>query len=85
MAGEKSRKYEVTALSLHEAYPGHHLQSVILSKNPSIPDFRKYSSTFRYSDVPAKFPGHTAFKEGWALYSEYLGNELGLYEDPYQR
>lgn len=79
------KKYEVTALSLHEAYPGHHLQSVAMNSNPTIPEFLKYPNHYRYSDIPAKFSMHIAYSEGWGLYSEYLGNELGLYEDPYQR
>jgi uncharacterized protein (DUF885 family) len=64
--------FSLTALTLHESAPGHSLQMSLAAEHEGLPKFRRYTYI-------------SAYGEGWGLYSEFLGNEMGLYDTPYER
>jgi uncharacterized protein (DUF885 family) len=63
-------KTELEALAYHEGVPGHHLQLAVQTELQDVPDFRRFGSV-------------TAYSEGWGLYAEALGKDMGFYQDPY--
>jgi len=69
---EKQVRYDKESLVLHEAVPGHIFQNSLARSQKGLPDFRKFYS-------------NSAYGEGWALYAESLGSQLGVYKDPYNR
>ncbi|KAL3846519.1 hypothetical protein ACJMK2_017499 [Sinanodonta woodiana] len=79
-----SPTFSMPAIALHEADPGHHMQDIYSQTTTGIPSFRKFVDYSNYFAIPYHFPFYTAFTEGWGLYAEYLGEEMGIYLDEYE-
>ncbi|KAK2177400.1 hypothetical protein NP493_599g02055 [Ridgeia piscesae] len=75
-------KFIFDALTLHEAEPGHHIQTVA-AMHDTIPYFRKLIAYWHYTYVPFNWRYYTSCSEGWALYAEALGEEMGAYTSPH--
>ncbi|MBC6945823.1 DUF885 domain-containing protein [Gammaproteobacteria bacterium PRO2] len=75
-------RYDVGTTFLHEAIPGHHFQLALTVENGNLPRFQRFGSDDSFANAPDIT---TAYVEGWALYAESLGDELGLYNDPWMK
>lgn len=75
-------RYDVETTFLHEAIPGHHFQLALTVENTRLPRFQRFGSDDSFGNEPDIT---TAYVEGWALYAEGLGDELGLYTDPWMK
>jgi len=80
---EQRKRYSATSTGLHEAEPGHHLQGALAIENGSKITYRRFMEDRKYYEAPASYPKNTAYVEGWGLYAEFLGEEMGVYGDPY--
>ncbi|KAK7483860.1 hypothetical protein BaRGS_00024877 [Batillaria attramentaria] len=78
----KRSTFTMLPLALHETNPGHHFQESY-TRRYNIPGYRADAMNGRLYSVPFHFPVYSAYAEGWALYAEYLGEEMGLFEDPF--
>ncbi|XP_052214630.1 uncharacterized protein LOC127833430 isoform X7 [Dreissena polymorpha] len=83
---EDNPTYNMPALVLHEADPGHHLQDIYAQAATGIPMFQKVIDYTKYFTIPLHFPYYTSYTEGWALYAESLGekDQLDIYQDDYE-
>ncbi|XP_005096181.1 uncharacterized protein LOC101858551 [Aplysia californica] len=80
----KCLPFLLPCLSLHEGEPGHHTQFAHAMTAHHLPNFRRYTEESKYYLAPGKYAKHTAYLEGWGLYVEALGEEMGMYLDNYE-
>jgi len=81
---KSNKKFEANSLTLHESNPGHHLQ-FSFNKHSPLPIFLREVCYDWPNSAPGVPPSYTSHVEGWGLYSEFLGFEMGMFEDPYQK
>lgn len=74
--------YQIDSIFLHEAVPGHHFQIALMQEATNLPRVRRFAGLLAFTPLPDMT---TAYVEGWGLYAETLGDELGFYADPYQK
>ena len=79
---EERPRFTMVSLSLHEGSPGHHFQ-LARQVELDLPSFRKEQAWMYLLAAPFNFPMYTSYVEGWALYAESLGEEMGAYRDDY--
>ena len=75
--------YICVVFRISQAIPGHHHQVSLAAENEMLPKILRHIEDRRYECCPCRRQMYSAFVEGWALYCEYLGEEMGLYESPY--
>ncbi|XP_050398472.1 uncharacterized protein LOC126816216 [Patella vulgata] len=80
----KRSTFMMLPLAIHETDPGHHFQEAYTALY-DVPAYRTHSMISKLYSVPFHFPVYSAYTEGWALYAEYLGDEMGLYNDPFEK
>ncbi|KAF2359717.1 Protein of unknown function DUF885 [Trinorchestia longiramus] len=78
-------KFKMLTLALHEGIPGHHLQLSAARESRAMPLFRSFRATCSYCHMPSGFPKRACFVEGWGMYAEFLGFELGLFDNVLDR
>ena len=80
---ESLKRFETLPILLHEGVPGHHLKTVYNTEIGRFPAFLQHPLKENYASAPSSTPIYSAHTEGWALYAEQLGLEMGLYSDPF--
>ena len=78
------KRYDMPGIIIHEALPGHHIQ-LALAAESGLRNYRRFADELRYWDLPAHAGMKSAYHEGWATYAEFLGHEMGVYNNVYAK